>query len=42
MMSEIDTAIWVQILDEADCLLNSDNTLVKGVNLIILSLSIGK
>ena len=36
MVMEMDTAIWVQILDENDCISHSTNTLGKGMNPIIL------
>ena len=39
---EMDTATRVQILDEADCISHSTNTLGKGMNLIILSSAMGK
>ena len=32
----------VQILDETDCISHSTNTLVKGMNLIILPSAMGK
>ena len=39
---EMDTATQVQILNEAVCILQSTNTLGKGMNLIILSPVMGK
>ena len=33
----MDTAIWVQILDETDCISHNTNTHGKGINPIILS-----
>ena len=38
----MEAAIWVQILDKADCILYSTNTLGKGMNLTILSSVMGK
>ena len=37
VMEEMDTAIRVQILDEADCISHCTNTLGKGMNPIIYS-----
>ena len=39
---ELDTATRVQILDEADCISHSTNTLGKGMNPIILPPAMGK
>ena len=38
----MDTAIRVQILDEADCISQNTNTLGKGINPIILPPAIDK
>ena len=38
----MDMVTWVQILDEADSISYSANTLGKGMNPIILSLALGK
>ncbi len=38
----MDTETRVQILDEADCISHSTNTLRKGMNLIILHPAMGK
>ena len=38
----MDTATRVQILDEADCISYSTNTLGKGMNPVILPPSMGK
>ena len=38
----MDTATWVQILDEIDWISRSTNTLGKGMNLIILPSAMGK
>ena len=38
----MDMATQVQILDKADCILHSTNTLVKGMNPIILPPAMGK
>ena len=38
----MDTATRVQILDEADCISHSTNTLGKGMNPIILPPAMGK
>ena len=38
----MDKATRVQILDEADCILHSTNTLRKGMNPIILPPAMGK
>ena len=38
----MDTATRVQILEEADCISYSTNTLKKGMNPIILSPAMGK
>ena len=39
---EMDTATQVQILDEADCISHSTNTLEKSMNPIILTPIMGK
>ena len=39
---EMDTATWVQILDDTDSISHSTNTLGKSMNPIILPLAIGK
>ncbi len=41
-VQEMDTATRVQILDEADCISHSTNTLGKGMNPIILPPAMGK
>ena len=38
----MDPATQIQILDEADCISNSTNALVKGMNPIILPPAMGK
>ena len=38
----MDTATWVQILDETDCISHSTNTLGEGMNPIILPPAMGK
>ena len=38
----MDSATWVQILDETDCISHSTNTLGKGMNPIILPPAMGK
>ena len=38
----METAIRVQILDEADCISHSTNTIGKGINPIILHPVMGK
>ena len=38
----MDTATWVQILDETDCISHSTNTLGKGMNPIIIPPAMGK
>ena len=38
----MDTATQIQILDETDCILQSTNTLGKGMNSIILPPAMGK
>ena len=38
----MDTATWVQILDETDCISHSTNTFGKGMNPIILPPAMGK
>ena len=38
----MDTETRVQIMDEADCILHSTNTLGKGMNSIILPPAMGK
>ena len=39
---EMDTATWVQILNESDCISHSTNTLGKGMNPAILPPAMGK
>ena len=41
-LKEMDTAMRVQILDEADCISHGINTLKKDMNPIILPLAMGK
>ena len=42
MSEKMDTATWIQIQDEADCLSHSTNALGKGLNPIILSSATSK
>ena len=42
LSQEMDTATRVQILDEADCISHSTNTLGKGMNAVILPPAMGK
>ena len=42
IIEEMDTAMRVQTLDEADCISHSTNTLGKGINPIILPPAMGK